>query len=528
MATPSAPALPDGWKNWTPAAQEKFLTALRRGNLDTWRPFYCTRGGCDGNHHITVHTPNTTQCVDTYLHRWAQVEGVWRCTTVLSDEDDTVIAQCDAVGTPDDDWLFLHGRASQHPPPGMSWLVWLMMAGRGAGKTRAGSEWVHRLARAYPGCRIALISPIADDVRNTQVEGESGILATARPGEIPNWEPSKKRLTWPNGSRAFGYSGEEPDRLRGKQHHFGWLDEPAHIDLIDDVWSNFLFGLRLGDSPKICLTTSPLPITWLKDLVQDPSTKMSTASTYANIRNLPQHYKTQVLGKYEGTRTGRQEIHGHLLEDVEGALWNNAMIEKGRIQSIDDIPELDRILVAVDPAGTSRAKSDETGIIVGGGLGAEQYVWADYSGRYSPDGWAGKVLWAYDTWNADAIVVEITYGREMVIAVLEAYCERHKRPMPRIIMVDSRRGKVIRAEPVVAFYERGQTHHVGVLDALENQQTTWIPGQRSPDRIDALVHLVTELAHTGAPGMITSPYDLGRRDNVTSITRTILERTRTA
>lgn len=506
--------LPDAWRSWTPAAQEQFLERLRQGNLDTWRPFYCTRDTCDGNHHITPTAPATGVCIDGFVHRWALSSRGWVCITETKDEDGEVIGRCTATGRPDDDWLWPHARTEQRPPAGVDWLTWLFMAGRGAGKTRAGSEWVHRLARAFPGCRIALVSPTAGDVRDTQIEGESGLLATARPGERPEFEPSKKRLTWPNGSTAFGYSGDEPDRLRGKQHHFGWLDEPAHMPAIDEVWSNFMFGLRLGISPKVMCTTSPLPIPWLRKRVKKPTTRLARASSYANIRNLPAHYRSDVLAEYEGTRTGRQEIDGHILEDVEGALWNNAIIDDNRFRrsdgelgTIDDLPDMDRILVGVDPAGTARAKSDETGILVGGASDDECYLWADYSGRYSPDGWAGRALFAYDTWDADAIVIEITYGRDMVLAVIEAHCRRVGRAMPRIITVDSRRGKAIRAEPVVGLYERGQVHHVGVLEKLEDQQTTWVPGNPSPDRIDAAVHLLTEAAHVTGPSAISTPYD---------------------
>jgi phage terminase large subunit-like protein len=520
--------LPDKWRSWTPAAQEQFLERLRQGNIEGWRPFYCTRPACDGNHHITVNAPGTNVCVDGFVHRWALSRDGWVCVTETKDEDGEIVARCTVTGEPDDEWLWPHARHEQHPPIGTDWLTWLLMAGRGAGKTRAGSEWTHRIAKAFPGCRIALISPTAGDVRDTIIEGESGLQATARPGEYPEWEPSKKKLTWPNGTTAYGYSGDEPDRLRGKQHHFGWLDEPAHMPLITEVWSNFMFGLRLGASPKICLTTSPLPIPWLKKRVAKPTTRLAKASSYANIRNLPAHYREDVLSEFEGTRTGRQEIDGHILEDVEGALWTNDLLEKtrfrtenGEIGTINDLPDMDRILVGVDPAGTARAKSDETGILVGGVADDECYLWADYSGRYSPDGWAGKALFAYDTWDADAIVIEITYGRDMVTAVMEAHCRRVGRTMPRLILVDSRRGKVIRAEPVVALYERDQVHHVGILEKLEDQQTTWVPGQKSPDRIDAAVHLLTEAAHVTNPSAISTPYD--RADDVEDeLTRRLL------
>lgn len=517
----AAEEMPD-FTRWTPAGQEKALNELNRSNLDSWKPFYCPRSGCDGNHHLIVDDPHDIFC-ETYpsmtrpprLHDWAKSAlGVWTCQ----------YEGCAATGRPADDWLFRHARADQHPPSDKDWLIWLLLAGRGAGKTRAGSEWVHRLAAKYPGCHIALISPTRTDVRDTQVEGESGILSTARPGMVPEWEPSKMRLTWPNGSMATGYSGEEPDRLRGKQHHFAWVDEPAHIDLIEDVWSNLMLGLRLGKKsgidPKVCLTTSPLPVQWLKDIIADADTRVSRASTYANLANLPEHYRTKIIKTWEGTRLGLQEIEGLLLDDVEGALWTTEMLNASRHRIDADIAAfakkalaqtMDRITVAVDPAGTSGKRSDETGITVQGIRDDEPYVFEDYSGKYTPDEWAAKAIYAHDYWDADAIVVEITYGREMVMQVLKGYCDRMGRQMPRIIPVDSRRGKMIRAEPIVAMWERKQAHIVGELPILETQLTSWVPGKASPDRLDAMVHGITDLARVSAPGTIASPYDLLRK-----------------
>lgn len=528
----SAPEEIPDFTKWTPAGQERALDELNRSNLNSWTPFYCPRKGCDGNHHLTVDKGEVAcesfpeSARPPRLHDWAKSAlGVWTCQYV----HEVTHERCGATGTPDDKWLFRHARADQHPPSDKDWLIWLLLAGRGAGKTRAGSEWVHRLALKYPGCHIALISPTRTDVRDTQVEGESGILATARPGMVPDWEPSKMRLTWPNGSMATGYSGEEPDRLRGKQHHFGWIDEPAHIDLIDDVWSNFMFGLRLGKKsgvdPKVCLTTSPLPVQWLKDIIAEPDTRVSRASTYANLANLPEIVRTKILKKWEGTRLGLQEIEGLLLDDVEGALWTTDMLEASRHRIDRDVAAvakkalamtMDRINVAVDPAGTSGKRSDETGITVQGIRDDEPYVFEDYSGKYSPDEWAAKAIYAYDYWDADAIVVEITYGREMVMQVLKGYCDRMGRAMPRIIPVDSRRGKMIRAEPIVAMWERAQAHIVGELPILETQLTSWVPGKASPDRLDAMVHGITDLARVSAPGSIASPYDLLRKRRETA------------
>lgn len=490
----------DDWRHWNAATQEKAFEALRLATDSEWRPFYCPRKGCDGNHHIKALAND--RCIDGFLHNWAEIQpGKWVCTFRTEKGE-----ECREEGRPEDSWLWRHAREDQKPPrPNVDWLVFAMIAGRGSGKTRASSEWVHRIAKKFPGCRIAIVAPTGDDFRNTNVEGESGLIATSQPGFMPEWEPSKKKLTYPNGSTVFGYSGEEPDRLRGKQHHFAVVDEPAHIDLIEDVWYNLLFGLRLGSDPKVFITTSPKPVKWLVELLKHPLTVESNASTYANIRNLPAHYAKTILARYEGTRLGRQEILGKLLMDVEGALWSTDLIDRYRIDP-QDMPELGRVLVGIDPAGTSGIRSDETGIIVGGRAHDEFYVFADYSGRYTPNEWAAKALYAYDHHKADALVVEITYGREMVTTTLSGYCERMKRPMPRIIEVDSRRGKVIRAEPVVGLYERGQVHHVGELTELEDQQTTWVPGNKSPDRLDADVHLLTELGGVYGDASIASPW----------------------
>lgn len=443
--------VPAKFHQWTPAAQEKFLTELRAAGTSAWKPFYCPKVKCDGKPHGT--------------------------------------------------WNFPHGRWDQHPPPG-DWLTWAVAGGRGSGKTRSGSEWTNRIIKVAP--RIALIAPTSADARDTLIEGESGILATAPPGERPTWEPSKRKLTFTNGAVAHTFSGEEPDRLRGPQHHAAWLDEPAHIDAIDTVWSNLLFGLRLGKHPRICVTTTPLPTKWMKALIADPTTKHIVVSTYANIHNLPPHFAAQILARYEGTRLGRQEIHGEILADVEGALWSYEYFDDYRVE---DAPyPLDRIVVAVDPAGTNRKKSDETGIVIVGVLGADFYVLADWSGKYSPKGWAERVMTAYREFEADAVVVETNYGGDMVRSTLESVDES-----PRIVEVNSRRGKVIRADPVVALYEKERVHHVGkALGDLEDQLVSWVPGNDSPDRLDALVHGITDLAKVTAPSTISTPSNLGR------------------
>jgi phage terminase large subunit-like protein len=438
------------FRSWDADSQRRALDLALSGNAKGYRKFYCPATDCDGEPH--------------------------------------------------DPWSWRHARADQHPPKATEdWFVWLMQGGRGSGKTRAGAEYVHR-ATAICG-RIALVGPTGADLRDIMVEGESGLLATAAPGQMPHWEPSKRRLTWPNGTLATTYSGEEPDRLRGPQHHLAWIDEPAHMPFIETVWSNLLLGLRLGRFPRICATTTPTPIPWMRAVATDPLTRRVRVSTYANLANLAEPFKRTVLARYEGTRLGRQELHGEILEDVEGALWTWGLIEPHRV---DAPPELDRIVVGIDPAGTARKRSDETGIVVAGIAHGELYILADGSGRMSPNRWATAALNLYDHWTADALVPEKNYGGDMVIQLL-----RSVDGMARIVPVHSRRGKQLRAEPVVSLYEQGKVHHVGSFPDLEDQMTTWVPGEGdSPDRVDALVHACTHLARAHAPALMASPAHL--------------------
>jgi phage terminase large subunit-like protein len=444
----------DTWRRWTPDAQARALVALRELDQDNWAPFYCKRPGCDGDPH--------------------------------------------------DDWTWQHARADQHPPPGEAWRTWLLRGGRGSGKTRTGTEWMNRRVEVSP--LVALIAPTGPAARDVMVEGESGILRKSKPGKRPTWEPSKRKLTWPNGAIGYTYSAEEPDRLRGPQHYDAWLDEPAHMPLIDDVWANLSLGLRLKRErfrPKILCTTTPLPVPWLKKLVLRPTTVSTVVSTYANIKNLDSEFASTVLEEYEGTRRGRQEIHGEILQDVEGALWNNDMIEFARVREVSTV-EMDRLVVAIDPAGTATSRSDETGIIVVGSKGSEFYILEDASGKYSPNGWAQRALGLVDKWTADYIVAEKNYGGNMVRSVLESEMKERAESV-RVETVTSRRGKAIRADPIVALYEKQRVHHVGVIEALEDQLTSWVPGKPSPDRLDALVHGVTALSVSIQPATISSP-----------------------
>jgi phage terminase large subunit-like protein len=458
---PAAPQedLPDvgAFREWKPEAQERALELLQRRQAQPWRPFYCRKAACDG--------------------------------------------------LPHGEWEHNHSRADQRPPHWFAdWLVWLLSGGRGSGKTRTGSEVSHRAAKMYR--RLIFISPTGPDFRETMVEGESGLLITANPDFMPEWEPSKKKLTWPNGAIGLGYSAEEPDRLRGPNSGFIWADEPAHYPDTEKVWDNMLFGHRMegakGAQPKVVATSTPKPTKWMKKLLKDPLTITHRVSSYANMANLAESYKRNVLAKYEGTRLGKQEIGGELLEDVEGALWNwDMFLWEAEVQA------LLRIVVGIDPAGTANKRSDETGIVVVGlGFDKRVYVVDDGSGKFSPAGWADKSASKYEFWKADALVPEVTYGRDMVTHTLEN-SRLAKQIMPRIKTVDSRRGKQIRAEPVVALYEKKRVVHVGergTLSKLEDELTSWVPGEGdSPNRVDALVHAITELMGGNAEVQIAAP-----------------------
>jgi phage terminase large subunit-like protein len=420
---------------------------------------------------------------------------VWYCTRGPS---------CD--GLPHGKYDYKHARGDQWPPSDPDWLVWLQRGGRGSGKTRCGSEWIRKMSESI--AFTSIIGPTLPHVRDVMVEGESGLLAAFDNAKVNAlWEPSKRRITLPgrgrhNEHRIQAFTGEEPDRLRGPNHGAVWLDEPAHYPMIETVWDMMMLGLRYGKRPLVLCTTTPLPIKWLKDLIEEPTTRSVTVSTYANIDNLAPTFRKVILEKYEGTRMGRQELHGEVLEDIEGALWTWEMIENNRpLNTVIRHEDMDRIVVAIDPAGTSSKKRDETGIVVIGRKDESFYVLADHSGHYTPDGWAAEAWRAYDLYQADLIVAEKNYGGEMVLSTL-----RTKRKDGKVDLVHSRRGKVLRAEPVVGLYEQGRVHHVKILTDLESQMTEWVPDmQDSPDRVDALVHGITKLNDSLAPAELASP-----------------------
>lgn len=393
------------------------------------------------------------------------------------------------------DWRFW-ARPAQIAPGG-DWLTWLILAGRGFGKTRTGAEWVREMIGAGYG-RIALVAPTAADARDTMVEGESGILATAPPWDRPVYEPSKRRLTWASGAMATLFSAEEPERLRGPQHDAAWCDELAAWKSAQETWDMLQFGLRLGERPRQVITTTPKPIAALKAIMAAPTTVVTRGSTRDNAANLAPSFLEQIVGRFAGTRLGRQELEAEILDDVPGALWTRDMIDAARRGARGDLV---RVVVAVDPSGTKGAgdDGDSIGIVVAARTADGRcIVLADRSCKLSPDGWGRRAVDAYREFKADRIVAERNYGGAMVEHVI--------RTVDRSVSyreVTASRGKVARAEPVAALYEQGKVTHGAGLEALEDQMCqmtgTGYLGEGSPDRVDALVWALTELVLNAEP-----------------------------
>lgn len=381
----------------------------------------------------------------------------------------------------------LWARPSQLPPEG-EWFTWLIRKGRGAGKTRTGAEWVIQRAKDGHG-PIALVGQTKADVRDTMVElGESSIMKVSEPSFMPHYEPSKRRLTWPNGVTATVFSGDEPDQLRGPQHATIWSDELCKWKYPEDAYSNAVLGLRIGEDPKHLITTTPRPIPIIKQIVSDPMTVDVTGSTFENIANLSPIFIQQILRMYDGTRLGLQEIYGLILEDTEGALWTLSNIEENRVR---EVPDLVRVAVGVDPKAKSEADSETGIVVVGVDRNREGYVLEDYSLNGRPADWANQIVKAFNVHKADVIVAEINNGGDMVEHTIQTVRDEEDRPIGYhlpIYTVHASRGKRTRAEPISFLYEQGRIHHVGKMGKLEDQMTTWVPDESpSPDRVDALV-----------------------------------------
>jgi phage terminase large subunit-like protein len=377
-------------------------------------------------------------------------------------------------------------RPEQMEPPG-DWNVWLIKAGRGWGKTRTGAEWIRSKSRNKDE-RMALIGRTAADLRDVMVEGPSGVLSVFSDDEKPVYESSKRRITFKSGAIANTYSADEPDLLRGPQHSAIWADEMAAWRYDRETWDNAMMGMRIGPHPSVCVTTTPRPTALIRELMKRSDCIVTGGTTYDNAGNLAANFLSEILQKYEGTRLGRQEINAELLEDNPGALWSGRTIESLRVRNA---PAMRRIVVAIDPAVTSRPDSDETGII-GAGLGEDghAYVMSDLSGIMVANEWATTACNWYEANGADRIIAETNNGGDLVEATI-----RTVNPHASYRSVTATRGKAIRAEPIAALYEQGKVHHVGQFPTLEDQMTTYDPAtsKKSPDRMDALVWALTEL-----------------------------------
>lgn len=477
--------LPPGWKNWPEDKLEELLSgleALANERASGRGPWLCSVPDCDGRPHAGRRNP--------------------------------------------------HSRADQRAPADDEWDYWALFAGRGFGKTRTGAEWAIEQARHFE--RGALVGPTAADVRDTMVEGESGIMACARTSFRPEYQPSKRRLVYPNGAMQFCYSADEPERLRGPQHHYGWADEMAAWRYIQYAWDMLMMGMRLGEHPRICITTTPRPLPLIKQLAKDDRCRVVSGSTYANIHNLAPTFARTVLDRYAGTTLGRQELNAEILDDMPGALVARKYIEQYRV---DAVPELDLVVVGVDPAGTGTG--DEAGVIVVG-RGAQDghaYVLADASGQLTARE-TGLTAWRTLYQHAASyLVYEDNFGKQWLRdGLIDAFADYHSltqdqrdairsdaaqeaaetgedlvqadddgevkavpNPWKFLRKVTAQHGKMLRAQPIAMRYEQGRVHHVGVLAELEDQLTTWDPhsarakDRESPDRIDALVHAGTYL-----------------------------------
>ena len=376
-------------------------------------------------------------------------------------------------------------------PPSGDWKIWVILAGRGFGKSLSATQWARfKVESSDKPTHGAFVGRTPADIRDILIEGESGILNVSPPWNKPIYESTKRKLTWPNGSTAHAYSFENPDQLRGPQHEWAIVDELASASN-EKAWDNLMFGMRSGDNPQIMVTTTPRPIKIIKDLVNDPSVIIVRGSTYDNRANLPESFIKAIEQKYLNTRIGRQEIFAEILDDVEGALWNFEMIERNRIKVA---PAMQRIIVAIDPAGTSKQSSDETGIVVAGlGIDDHGYVLEDQSMRASPSQWASEAIRLYEYWKADKIIAESNYGGDMVALTLKTASKDKVIPFS---LITATRGKAVRAEPIVSLDEQGKIHHAGIFEKLEDQMCSWIPYEphyKSPDRVDARVWALTEL-----------------------------------
>jgi predicted phage terminase large subunit-like protein len=376
-------------------------------------------------------------------------------------------------------------RDKQRPPDG-NWLIWMIRAGRGFGKTFAGALWA--IGQAQTCARIAIVAATFGDGRDFCVEGETGIKTL-----LPDldWNRSIGEMTFPNGAKGKLFSAEKPDSLRGPNNYAAWCDEFGKWKYQRETWQQLLFTLRKGES-KIAITTTPTPTKLIQEIENQPQTIVVRGSSKENLDNLSPAYIANVIEPFEGTRLGRQEIEGEILEDVEGALWQRSQIDALRVSQA---PTFTRIVVAVDPAATSSEDANETGIIAAS-LGSDKhgYILDDATVRATPAHWAAQAIATFRKHGADRLVYETNQGGEMVLHTLKTAVGGDHIAMRG---VHASRGKIARAEPIAALYEQGKVHHMGMFPALEDQLCSWVPGDDSPDRLDALVWALTDLMLSG-------------------------------
>lgn len=391
------------------------------------------------------------------------------------------------------DWQSL-ARKKQRPPAG-NWNTWVVLAGRGFGKTRTGAETIRMWISQGKARRIALVGETEHETRQIMVEGPSGLLAVHPPEEKLLYEPSKRQITWPNGAIAFCYSGDRPNQLRGPQFDTAWVDELAKFQDPSRFWEQLMFTLRLGEHPQTIVTTTPRPLPLIKELIKHKDTVLTRGSTFENTNNLSQRFLHSIKDMYQNTQLGQQELMAEILDDDSRALWTPQLIASAKDSY--NHTKLQSLVVAIDPAVTSHACSDETGIIVAGRTAHKQaVVLEDLSGRSPPSQWAGRAIDSYHRLKADRIVAEVNMGGDLVEQMLQSVD-----PHVRFKAVRATRNKAIRAQPVVSLYEQGKVSHARSFPELEQQMLTYVPetSRSSPDRMDALVWALTDLMIENIP-----------------------------
>lgn len=409
------------------------------------------------------------------------------------------------------------------PSLDLPWKVWMILSGRGWGKTRTGAEAIKKLMLDNPGCRIGIIGMTAGAVRDTCYEGESGLLSVIPPdmwdrSNGGKYNRSLGQLTLSNGSMAFSFSGGDPEKLRGFQSNFLWMDELCAFQYAQEAWDMSMMGLRLGAHPRIIITTTPKPSPLIVELVrrgqEEPENViLTTGSTFDNAANLPESTLEELRKRYEGTTMGRQELYAELILDDPGALWKRDLIDELRISVHDfNLSDMVKLVVAIDPSMSAITERDsETGMIIAGlGKNGHAYVIEDCSAlRPSPDTWSRLAIAKYHEYAADRIVAEVNQGYDLVTNLLNTHDEN----VPVKKVYATRGGKFLRAEPIAALYEQKRVHHVGLHGKLEDQMTQWVPGKASPDRLDALVWAITDLMLGGGVAEFFSPTTLKRLPN---------------